>query len=321
MRLKKVKFLFFILWAGAPFFYCTDVMGQYPGKNQYQHLLDGAVDMHIHSSPDAFDRSLNDLELAALAQRQGLKAIVIKNHVSSTAGRAELVNSQFDKIQVFGGIALNKAVGGINPQAVHWMSRISPDYGKIVWFPTFDASHHMAEFNIQGEGIAILSDGKLTSATLQVLDIIAEQDLVLATGHLSPAEVIALVKEAKTRSIEKIVITHPLADAPGMGTDQLKEMVQMGALLELTYLSFLSGPNAPLGFLQGSKHVSIEQMVAAIKEIGADHFILSTDLGQSGNATPPDGLKNFIELMIKGGISEAALEKMIKLNPSRLLDL
>lgn len=294
---------------------------QYPGKNEYKELLNGAVDMHIHSSPDAFDRSLNDIDLAQLAEKEGFKAIVIKNHVSSTAGRAELVNSLMDNIRVYGGIALNKAVGGINPEAVSWMTRISPEYGKMVWFPTFDAAHHKKQYGQEGEGITILSGGKLMPEVVEILQIIKDNDLVLATGHLSPAEVSSLVAKARSIGIEKIIVTHAIADTPEMEMRQMKELAKQGAYIELTYLSYLSGPQAPLGFLQASKHVPIDQMVEVIKEIGADHVIISTDLGQSGNATAPDGLKNFVKLLIAAGITEKEIAGMIKTNPYKLLDL
>lgn len=299
----------------------TTGYAQYPGKNEHKELLNGAVDMHIHSAPDAFDRSLNDIDLARLAEKEGFKAIVIKNHVSSTAGRVELVNSLVHDIKVFGGIALNRAVGGINPEAVSWMTRISPEYGKMVWFPTFDAAHHKKQYDQEGEGITILNRGQLKPEVLEVLQIIKDNNLVLATGHLSPAEVAALVEKSRSLGIEKIIVTHAIADTPEMELDQMKKLVGQGAYIELTYLSYLSGPQAPLTFLKASKHVSIEQMVAVIDELGSEHVIISTDLGQSGNATAPDGLKNFVKLLISAGITENEITSMIKTNPYKLLDL
>jgi len=294
---------------------------QYPGKNEYKELLNGAVDMHIHSAPDAFDRSLNDIDLARLAKKEGFRAVVIKNHVSSTAGRAELVNSEVSGIRVYGGIALNRAVGGINPEAVSWMTRMSPEYGKMVWFPTFDAAHHKKQYEQEGDGITILAKGKLKPEVLEVLKIIKDNDLILATGHLSPGEVKELVDKAREMDIQKIMVTHAIADTPEMGMQQMKELAAQGAFIELTYLSYLSGPQAPLAFLQASKHVSIEQMKQVIKELGAEHVIISTDLGQSGNAIAPDGLKNFVKLLIAAGISEQEIATMIKQNPYKLLGL
>lgn len=291
---------------------------QYPEKSPHKDLLKGAVDFHIHSGPDIFDRSVTDFEVAALAEKAGMSAIVLKNHISSTAARAALVNSQFSNIRVYGGVALNKAVGGVNPEAVEWMCRLSPEYGKVVFFPTFDAAHHKSVFQIPGEGLQILKDGKLSPETKEILRIIARENLILATGHISPEEIQELVSEAKRMDIKKIVINHPFSEAPGLSMSQMKELAGMGAILELTYLSYLSGPQAPLGFLKGSKHISIEMMVEAIRSIGAEHFILSSDLGQSGNPTPPDGLKNFAILLMDAGISKEEIVMMIKTNPMKL---
>lgn len=312
---KNLKaFLFSILLT-------TTAHAQYPGKNEYQDLMQGAVDMHIHSAPDAFDRSLNDIELAQIAEKEGFKAIVIKNHVSSSAGRAELVNTLVNDVRVYGGIALNRAVGGINPEAVSWMTRTSPKYGKMVWFPTFDASHHKKQYGLEGEGISIIQGGELQPEVVEILQIIKDNDLVLATGHLSPPEVRILVEKARTMEIEKIIITHAIADTPEMELEQMKKMTELGAYIELTYLSYLSGPQAPLGFLQASKHVSIKKMKEVIDALGADKVLISTDLGQSGNATAPDGLKNFVKLLIAAGITEQQISTMIKTNPYKLLGL
>jgi predicted metal-dependent TIM-barrel fold hydrolase len=297
-------------------------IAQYPGQNPWKDILNGAVDMHLHTAPDMFERSLNDVEAAQLAAKRGMRAIVIKNHVSSTAARVELVNELVDRIEVFGGIALNKAVGGINPAAVEAMVRISPQFAKVVWFSTFDAAHHQKAFGGDGkDGLRVLEKGKLTSATLEILQIIHKNDLVLATGHLSPEEVKALVAQANSLGITRILITHSLADTPGLSLEQMKELAGSGAYFELTFLSFLSGPQAPFKFLQGSKHVSLESMVEAIRTIGAEQFVLSTDLGQSGNPTPPDGLLNFIGLLAEKGITRDELKVMVQKNPAFLLGL
>lgn len=311
-----------------PFFYCLLFMAknavclsQFPEKTHVDDLISGAIDFHIHSSPDVFDRSLNDIEVAQLAEKKGFRAIILKNHVSSTAARAVLVNNQMTKIKAYGGIVLNKAVGGINPEAVLWMHRMSPEYGKIVWFPTFDAAYHKAITKDAGEGVTILKDGKLVDAVKAILQIISKENLVLATGHLSPKEIFILINEAKKLGVKNILITHPLNVEPGLTVDQMNELAQMGAILELTYLGYLSGPGAPLGFLQKSNHISMDVMVQVIKKIGAKSFLLSSDLGQVGNATPPDGIKMFVSLLMEKGISLDEIAMMIKTNPAKLLGL
>ncbi len=121
--------------------------------------------------------------------------------------------------------------------------------------------------------------------------------------------------------IAKLLITHPTAGVPNMSTDELKELTQRGALLELTYESHLYGPDAPSPMLSSDHQISFEQTARVIRAIGAEHFVLSSDLGQVGNATPADGLKLFAKGLLEQGITESELTMMLKSNPKRLLDL
>ena len=307
----------FLLFSFVLFSKSTVCFSQTFENKEVDDLLKGAIDIQIHSSPDVSKRSVTDFEVTELAQRSGLKAIVIKNHVSSTVGRVVLVNSKSEKIKVFGGIALNKAVGGINPDAVEAMCKMSAEYGKFVWFPTIDAAFYKEKLNQSGEGLTILQDNKISSQTIEVLRIIAKENLIMATGHLSPKEIKLLVPEAKKLGVKNILITHAMAIAPGLSIEQMSELVQMGAILELCYFSFLSGQNAS----GESNKLTIEDMAQAIKQIGAKHFILSSDLGQADTPKPPDGLRIFIELLMEKGISPDEINWMIKTNPSQLLGI
>lgn len=91
--------------------------------------IEGAIDFHVHSAPDAFARNISDIEVARLAARRGMRAIVLKNHITMTADRAALVAEVVPDIEVFGGIVLNKAVGGLNPVAIEVMATMSGGRG------------------------------------------------------------------------------------------------------------------------------------------------------------------------------------------------
>lgn len=311
----QICFLLFLLTGVS-----TRTYGQFPEASNLGYLMKGSIDLHIHSAPDMFGRSVNDLQAAQLAKSHGMKAIVVKNHVSSTAGRAALVNEMVEGIDVYGGIVLNRAVGGINPEAVRSMARLSPRYGKMVWFPTFDAQSHKRVFGVEGEGLTILDNGKLIEEAEEVLQIILEHDLILATGHLSPEEVDLLVYRAHEIGIRNILITHPHAEVPGLSLDQMLQLSRMGAKIELAYLSYLKNPESHLSHLQSGKHVSVEQMVNTIRTVGADHVILTSDLGQSGNPIPTDGLMQFINLLIANGVTPDEITKMVKDNPGSFFE-
>ena len=130
----------------------------------------GAIDFHVHSEPDVFGRSMDDIDVAVLAKRKGMRALVLKNHVSMTADRAVLVMKVVPGIEIFGGIVLNNAVGGVNPAAVEWMHRMSGGRGKVVWLPTFDSDMHIKTLvDPKGSGIVVAHNGVVTPQVEEVL--------------------------------------------------------------------------------------------------------------------------------------------------------
>jgi Family of unknown function (DUF6282) len=52
--------------------------------------VDGAYDLHVHSSPDLFPRIADDAQMVADAERRGFAGVVMKNHCEGTASRAAL---------------------------------------------------------------------------------------------------------------------------------------------------------------------------------------------------------------------------------------
>jgi len=177
----------------------------------------GVIDMHVHPDPDVFGRSLTDIELATLAKRKGMRGIVIKNHVVTTNDRAATAMQQVPGIEVWGGIVLNKSVGGLNPSAVEWMHRMSGGRGKVVWLPTFDSDKHVKTLvDKEKSGLVVAVDGKVTPEMDEILKIIARENLILATGHVSADEVLTVVKRAKELGVNNILITHGLTNIPGL---------------------------------------------------------------------------------------------------------
>ena len=293
----------------------------FPPPPPLQSPIAGAIDFHVHSAPDVFGRNLTDIEVARLAAAQGMRALVFKNHITNTADRAVLVSQAVPEIEAFGGITLNQAVGGINPAAVEWMFRMAGGRGKVVWLPTFDADHHLKTFNEPGEGIKVAKDGKVLPEMEAVLKIIARENLVLHTGHVSPEEVLLVIKRARELGVQNIAVTHAMADVPGLSLEHMKEAAAMGAYMEYVYLNHLMGPHAHQGWMQHWKQVSFSDLAQAVKAVGAAHFILSSDLGQSGNPTHPDGYAKMVAGLKAEGVSQADLDLMMKKNPAKLLGL
>lgn len=271
----------------------------------------GLMDTHVHSAPDVFGRALDDEEVAILYRDRGLEALVLKNHVATTADRAWFARKHVAGLKVFGGIALNAASGGINPDAVNWMARMQGGYGRVVWFPTFDSDNHVKHFNDAPEGIKVLgADGKVLPAVREVLKICAEQKLVVQTGHLSPTEALAVIAAGRDAGIDRLVVTHAQFEVVNMTFAQMKEAAAMGAKLELCAMGPLLGPEAHLEWMRHWRRVKIEETAAAVRDIGAQNFILATDLGQMGNPSPADGLQLFVLDLMKAGLAKDQIMTM-----------
>ena len=282
----------------------------------------GVIDVHVHSHPDVFGRNMDDIDVAQLAKAKGMRGIVLKNHVATTADRAALVMKVVPGIEVFGGIVLNKAVGGVNPAAVEWMHRMYGGRGKVVWLPTFDADKHVKTLvNKDGSGLVVAPGGKVTPEMEEVLKIIARENLVLATGHIHPDEVVAVAKRANELGVRNILVTHGFTNIPGLSMAQAKEVADAGGMIEVCFLQFLTGPNAPYAWMKHWDQVNAQRVAEAIKAVGAKSLVISSDLGQQGNMTHPDGLENAIAAMKAAGISEGDIDLMMRKNPAQLLGL
>ena len=270
--------------------------------------LEGAIDLHAHAAPDGTPRKVDALELARLAKAAGMRAIVIKNHYEPTASLAYLVREVVPDIEVFGGISLDLTVGGVNPAAVEWLTKVEGGYGKVVWLPTFDSEAQVKLSGQQRPFAPVTRDGKILPEVLAVIGLAAQHDLVLETGHSAPQESLLIIAEAKRQGVEHVLVTHAM-NSPGgsMTLDELREAAKLGALLELVY--------SPLNEEQLRKEAD------AIRAIGAASFVLSSDLGQPPNPLHTDGLLALYRGLMGQGISAGDIDTMSRKNPARLLGL
>jgi len=270
--------------------------------------LEGAIDMHAHAAPDGTPRKLDVLDLARTAKAAGMRAIVIKNHYEPTASLAFVVRKAVPGIEVFGGISLDLTVGGVNPAAVEWMTKVEGGFGKIVWLPTFDSESQVKLTGDKRPFAPVTRDGKILPEVLAVIALAAKHDLVLETGHSAPQESLLIIAEAKRQGVKHVLVTHAMASPGGsMTLDQMREAAKLGALLELVH--------APLTDEQLSKEAD------AIRTIGAASFVLSSDLGQPQNPLHTDGLLALYKGLMAQGISAADIDAMSRENPARLLGL
>ena len=277
-----------------------------PGQAQDINLT-GVIDMHVHAGPDSLPRAMNDLEAARRARDAGLRAIVLKNHFTMTADRAALALEQVEGLEIFGGIALNRAVGGINPEAVRQSVAFDGGRGKVVWLPTFDAEFYVKRAGTGATYVSVMKNGNPVAELVEVFQIVAENNLILAMGHSAPEEVLVLIPFAKKQGVRQILVTHVFGqDATNL---QMQQMADAGAMMELDWLAAYTNPEL------------LKDYVEVIQSIGAEHFIISSDFGQAGNPDHATGMRQFIKALIEAGINQAQIQMMARNNPATLLGL
>jgi hypothetical protein len=293
-----------VWWGGA-------TLAQAPAAGDASRLLAGAIDIHVHNLPDDRPRSIDAIDVARLAAARGMRAIVLKNHYVSTAGDAFLVRKVVPGIEVFGGVDLNLTVGGINPAAVEHMTKVTGGWGRFVWMPTFDAENQVRTSKENRPFVSVSRDGALLPAVTQVIGLIAKHGLVLATGHSTPAEVLLLLREGRRLGVQHMVVTHAMNTPVRMSVPQMQEAARLGGLIE-----FVGGSQTA-----ADATARVDRFAEAIRAIGPEFCILSSDLGQTGNALPPDGFGAFLAALRARGFSEQEIGRMSRQNPARVLGL
>jgi hypothetical protein len=284
-----------------------------------KELLKGAVDTHIHTAPDIYPRSVTVYEAAQNAKAAGMRAILVKSHCTDTSDRAELTR-QLTGFPVYGGVTLNYPVGGLNIHAVRESIRQG---GKQVWMPSTSAIPFLREAEtvphlaktlpLDVKGITILKrDGRLAPEIKPILELVAENDISLASSHVSPQEGLLLVKAAREIGVKRITITHPHAGFLGYTVDQMIELGQLGALLEFHYAFATKMMQTP---------TPVTELAKMIRRIGPAQVIMATDGGQAGNPPPHEMLRLFIAGMLEAGFSDEEIQIMTIRNPGWVLNL
>jgi hypothetical protein len=274
--------------------------------------LIGAIDLHAHFGPDSYDRQWDAFEVVKLAKERGMRGVVLKNHWTESAGLAWLIRKYGTHgIEVFGSVTLDTPVGGVNPMAVRYMADVEGNWGRIVWMPTHDSEHEV-DYNKETRTKAIVSrNGKLIPEVFEVLDLIKERNLTLATGHVTPEEALMIMTEAKKRGITKIIVTHPLLGEQytNMSLAQMQEAVKLGGAIEITAGTVSrDGPG---------KTRAIEM----IKTVGSQNVFVGSDSGLVGTPNHPDALAMAAKALRGAGFTEQDLNRMFKDTPARLVGL
>jgi Family of unknown function (DUF6282) len=289
-------------------------------------VLKGAIDPHVHSGPSIAPRALDHVELARQMSDAGFVAVVTKDHDYAGVATAALIAKQFPDLRtkVFSGIVLNNVVGGMNVYAVEHTAAMG---GKIVWMPTLAAENHLRWEKSSPKFAHPASTSKMRPVTpvpvldenrrvrddvKEVLDVIAKNDMVLASGHLHVSETWIIFEEAQRRGVKRLVFTHP-EEIVNASLNDVKGIAGMGAYVEHSLCMFLDGSKF--------KTASAEDLGHHIEAAGVDQTIFCSDLGQVGVFSPLEGFRRGVAMCMDLGYSDDDIHKMISTNTARMLGL
>jgi hypothetical protein len=293
--------------------------------------LAGAVDLHTHVGPSPIDRRVDAVDCATEAAAAGMDAVVTKEHFLPTVYGVHYASRHLDRaavdvdvdVGVDGSVVLNYCNGGFNPFAV----RTAVQFGaRVVWGPTIDARHHAERTGDLGSfldaeagaayadvsGIeATDADGRLRSAVRRCLETVVDADVVIALGHLSFRETRAIAEYLDDRGHDRLVIDHPHYPVTDLEPAQQAELVSLGASLNVPYL----GLSDEYGWTDAG------ELADAIRHVGIEHCVLSSDTGQPSTPSVPESIRALGEALVDEGLSPAEIRRMTVENPKQLLGL
>lgn len=269
-------------------------------------ILAGAIDVHLHTSPDVVPRRYTDLEAAALARNAGMRAIVLKCHHESTVGRAATAAAATG-FSVYGGLVLNPwCSGGVDLDSVSAALELG---AKVIWLATLASSAHWAYYGT-GPG-----DPEPDSRALaEVCEVVGRRDAVVATGHATPA-LVRRVAEAASGTAAHVLVTHADFVIPDLGAEEQAELAATHPHIWFERCAYICAPGTP----EPRPLSRIAQAIVATG--GPDRNVLSSDLGQPELPPYPDGLAAFAEGLVAEGLPERDIRQMLTDEPARLLSL
>jgi hypothetical protein len=286
----------------------------------------GGFDPHVHVAPDFTQRRITDLELAQRCAEVGLAGFALKSHYTATAERAAVVSAAVPQVRALGAIALNHAVGGLNATAVEVAARQG---ARIVWLPTVSAVNELGqvqnadragrppvwvrfelelrEAGVRPRPVPVLDGGgTVVPELVEVLEVVARHDLVLATGHLGRHEILPVVEAAVAAGVRTIVVTHPEFPSQAIPAAEQQALAERGALMERVFTTPYTGK------------CTWDDVFTATRAVGAEHTVWGSDLGQVFNPAVEDGLALMADHFLQAGFSDEEVRIMAVENTRRL---
>jgi hypothetical protein len=287
--------------------------------------------MHVHIGPEIVPRRYTAARLANELREHQMGAVVKHHFIPTTY----LVSGVAAPDVLTGSVTLNSFCGGIHPDALRsavsgmrddTMQSHPSNHRYMVWMPTLSAKTHLtyygrdldeawgvpvqyAKQQSEARSFSVLdADGQLTANVEAVLKEIAANDLILGTGHLGRGEIFALVQRAVEVGVKRIVITHAFFPPHGLSLDDQATLARLpGVYIEHSW------------FVAQVDGVTMRQYAEAIRLVGPEKTILSSDGGQVVSDPIPQAWCKFVTALQDEGLSLTDIACMGSENPRRLL--
>ena len=285
-------------------------------------LLQGAIDLHVHSGPSTMARQLDHFEAVEQAAAAGMRGILFKDHHYSVGPFLPIMERLLSHhgVAMFGSLVLNNSTGGFNPAVVDFHLKSGT---KMIFMPTAHAANHIRsnhrggklKSNVQlhkPKPLTVLDDeGELLDTVREILDMVAAHDAILSSGHLHVAEIWTLFEEARKRGVKRLVINHPMYGLHFTHAD-ISELAALGAVVEQSACLYVDSRFNTYSPAELKEHIDAA---------GVTNSSIGSDLGQVDNPTPVEGLRQAAALCLGLGYSEADVTTMLRDNPAKLVGL
>ena len=309
--------------------------GLTPASKAGINNITGAVDVHAHARGQDEEEPLH---AAQEATRAGMSALIYK---SISPGQPWEVAKQLQEdvdrwaeqerlkaVKCLSAVVIGIPIGPVDFNRVKagvaggisaiWMPPVTSAWslsrlgGRGMWYQ--DGRPDVPFGPIPWEealelGVYLLDEhGKLIPEIRDTVRLAHDNGVAISFGHLSPQEMDALAAEVHAVGFKRAFIDHPFSEVFEFNVPELTKWAAAGLRFVLTWdeLSPLLG-------------VDPQDMVAAIRAVGPEHFMLASDAGIPLLPDTVDAYRLLARMLRAYGITEPEMRTMMVDSPAALL--
>ena len=306
-----------------------------PGVVHPPHIkVKDAIDIHCHAhegQQDPYDLARR----ASLAEMKGLlfKSIPGDDPVKSTRAVQDDVNRWGDEAGVHPITCWSAYVCGrqMAPVTAKVVGEMIDRGVAAIWLPVFTHVITMSTVGTYGRFVRgrenaawvgpigwdealkighydLDENGKLKPEIRDIVRLCADRNVALFFGHATHAEIYKLAEEVHKVGLTRAVIDHPFSPFLNVSPAMMKELAPSGVLFNFTWdeLSPLLG-------------VDPQIMYNTIREVGVEHFTLSSDAGEPLFPDSVEAMRLVRGYMEAFGLNQDELYTVCTRNPGKIV--